>query len=111
MRELVNEFKAIVNDLKKKRHDLLAYENAQFDRDYLEFNANIHELESSLQGFINSTFEHIGSTEHALSQLTQLQKILKRESLTEERAVATPPQLSRETSAAASTRRRGEPVS
>ena len=31
----------------------------QFDRDdYLEFNANIHEFESSLQGFVDSAFQH-----------------------------------------------------
>ena len=78
---LMSNFFGIVADFKRKPYELLDFHMNQFDRDYLEFNANIHELESSLQGFINSTFEHIGSTEHALSQLTQLQKILKRESL------------------------------
>jgi dynein heavy chain len=78
---LMSNFFSIVADFKRKPYELLDFHMNQFDRDYLEFNANIHELESSLQGFINSTFEHIGSTEHALSQLTQLQKILKRESL------------------------------
>ena len=78
---LMSNFFGIVADFKRKPYELLDFHMNQFDRDYLEFNANIHELESSLQGFINSTFEHIGSTEHALSQLTQLQKILKRDSL------------------------------
>lgn len=53
----------------------------QFDRDYLEFLANIHELESSLQSYINASFENITSTESALSMLMQLRKILQRESL------------------------------
>ena len=78
---LMSNFFGIVAEFKRKPYELLDFSMNQFDRDYLEFNANIHELESSLQGFINSTFEHIGSTEHALSQLTQLQKILKRDSL------------------------------
>ena len=78
---LMANFFGIVAEFKRKPYELLDFSLNQFDRDYLEFNANIHELESSLQGFINSTFEHISSTEHALSSLTQLQKILKRDSL------------------------------
>ena len=60
------------------RYDLLDFMLNQFDRDYLEFNANIHELESSLQGFINSSFENITSTEQALSMLKKFQAILQR---------------------------------
>jgi dynein heavy chain len=54
---------------------------AQFDRDYLEFNVNISDLESGLQGFINASFENITSTEHALNLLRQFQSILQRETL------------------------------
>ena len=61
------------------RYDLLDFMLNQFDRDYLEFNANIHELESALQGFINSSFENITSTEQALNMLKQFQAILQRE--------------------------------
>ena len=56
MRALVNEFKSIVNDLKKKRHNLLKYENAQFDRDYLDFSVRYSELLDSIQHFVNSSF-------------------------------------------------------
>ena len=59
------------------RYDLLDFMLNQFDRDYLEFNANIHELESSLQGFINSSFENISSTQSALELLKQLQSFLQ----------------------------------
>lgn len=34
-----------------------------------------------VQGFVNSSFEHITSTEHALSLLQQFQAILQRETL------------------------------
>jgi dynein heavy chain len=78
---LMANFFNIVADFKRKPYDLLDFVMNQFDRDYLEFNANIHELESSLQGFINASFEHISSTEHALSLLKQFQQILQRESL------------------------------
>mmetsp|Transcript_24997 Transcript_24997/g.74250 ORF Transcript_24997/g.74250 Transcript_24997/m.74250 type:complete len:4444 (+) Transcript_24997:3-13334(+) len=78
---LMASFFALVADFKRKPYDLLDFQMNQFDRDYLEFNANIHELESSLQGFINQSFEHITSTEHALMLLRQFQATLQRESL------------------------------
>ena len=56
MRELVNEFRGVVHDLKKKRHDLLAYNNAQFDRDYLEFSVRYSELLDQIQHFVNRSF-------------------------------------------------------
>ena len=74
-------FRQIVDEFTRKPYELLNYQKGQFDRDYLEFNANIHELESSLQGFINSSFENITSTEQALTMLKQFQAILQRESL------------------------------
>eukprot|EP00965_Chrysotila_dentata_P220518 6191824-Pleurochrysis_carterae.AAC.1 len=52
----------------RQPYELLDYSKGQFDRDFLEFNANIHELEASLQGFINSSFENITSTEQVLDQ-------------------------------------------
>ena len=62
MEGLMNSFRQIVDEFTRKPSELLDYQKGQFDRDYLEFNANIHELESSLQGFINSSFENITST-------------------------------------------------
>jgi dynein heavy chain, axonemal len=61
--------------------DLLDFYNTQFDRDYLEFNVNIHDLEMNLQSFINRSFENISSTEQALSLLKQIQQIMQRDSL------------------------------
>ena len=63
---LMSNFFSIVADFKRKPYELLDFSLNQFDRDYLEFNANIHELESSLQGFINQSFETINSTEQVL---------------------------------------------
>lgn len=74
----------VVDDVKRKPYDLLDFSRTQFDRDYLEFNVNIHDLEISLQAFINSSFENISSTQHALSLLAQFKAILLRESLKEE---------------------------
>lgn len=49
MEGLIDQFHSIVKDFKLKRHDLLAYHNNKFDRDYVEFNVKISDLECSLQ--------------------------------------------------------------
>ena len=63
---MTKNFHNIVDDVKRKPYDLMDFHKNQFDRDFLEFNVNIHDLEVALQGFINSSFENITSTEHAL---------------------------------------------
>eukprot|EP01012_Entosiphon_sulcatum_P023115 TRINITY_DN280_c0_g1_i7.p1 TRINITY_DN280_c0_g1~~TRINITY_DN280_c0_g1_i7.p1 ORF type:complete len:2218 (+),score=554.82 TRINITY_DN280_c0_g1_i7:76-6729(+) len=81
MDSLIARFFEIVDDLKRKASDLLDYTKPAFDKDYIEFNKNIQELESSLQVFINSSFENITSTVNALALLKKFQSILKRENL------------------------------
>ena len=81
MHELIGTFFSIVDEFRKKPYDLLDYTKNQFDRDYLEFNVSIHELETALQGFINASFENIMSTEHALNLLKQFQAVLQRDNL------------------------------
>lgn len=63
LESLLDAFFSLVDNFKRKPYALLDLGTSQFDRDYLEFNANIHELESSVQGFINASFERIGSTD------------------------------------------------
>lgn len=46
---IVRSFDSIVDDIRRKPYDLLEFSNTQFDRDYMEFNVNIHELEMALQ--------------------------------------------------------------
>ena len=52
-----------------KRHDLLAFGNNKYDRDYVEFNVKINDLEGGLQQFINASFENITSIDHSLALL------------------------------------------
>ncbi|GLE09149.1 hypothetical protein PINS_up020740 [Pythium insidiosum] len=63
------------------QHDLLDYKNNRFDRDYVEFNVRISDLEGLLQKFINDSFENITSIEHSLQLLRKFQTILQRENL------------------------------
>lgn len=39
----------VLDDIKKKPYDLLDFGRSEFDRDLLEFNVNIHDLEATLQ--------------------------------------------------------------
>ena len=79
MDNLIKSFIQIVDEFKRKPYDLLDYVKNSFDRDFLEFNVNVAELETALQGFINASFENITSTEHALNLLRQFEAILQRE--------------------------------
>ena len=81
LEEMVKRFTEIADDFRKLPYDLLEYTRNQFDRDLLEFNVNINELETTLQAFLNSSFEKATSTEHALNLLRQFQSILQRDSL------------------------------
>jgi dynein heavy chain len=78
---LLVAFNEIVKQFRSKGHDLLDYHSNRFDRDYVEFNSKMSELETSLQHFINRSFENIGSIEHSLLLLKKYQAILHRETL------------------------------
>eukprot|EP00931_Biecheleriopsis_adriatica_P081370 TRINITY_DN5469_c0_g1_i3.p1 TRINITY_DN5469_c0_g1~~TRINITY_DN5469_c0_g1_i3.p1 ORF type:complete len:4660 (-),score=1275.41 TRINITY_DN5469_c0_g1_i3:88-14067(-) len=75
--QLVGAFQSIVDDFKTKRHDLLDFLNNRFDRDYVEFNVRISELESALQEFINQSFQNIASIDTSLKLLGKFQSILQ----------------------------------
>ncbi|GBG33121.1 Dynein heavy chain 5, axonemal [Hondaea fermentalgiana] len=81
MEALTDQFQTIISEFRRKNHDLLDYHNNKFDRDYVEFNVAISDLESSLQQFINDSFERITSIENSLNLLKKFQAILQRENL------------------------------
>ena len=78
---LMQRFFDIVIDFKRKPYDLLDIKQRAFDRDYLEYTANVGELEQQMQTFINLSFEKILSTEQALSLLKKFETVLVRDSL------------------------------
>ena len=86
MEPLVKEFDGYISEFQSKKHDLLAFEDNSFDRDYVEFNVQIQDLESKLQVFINSSFERVASVMKSLKLLKKFQSILQRESLKTELA-------------------------
>jgi dynein heavy chain, axonemal len=78
---LIIAFNDVVKMFRSKGHDLLDFGSNRFDRDYVDFNVKMHELESSLQHFINRSFQNIGSIEESLTLLKRYQEILHRENL------------------------------
>eukprot|EP00760_Papus_ankaliazontas_P006643 PhM_4_TR1311/c1_g1_i1/m.52782/K10408/DNAH; dynein heavy chain, axonemal len=81
MEQHIARFKEDLANLKGKSNDLLDYTKPSFDKDYIEFTSRMLDLDSSLQVFINSSFENITSTENALAQLKKFQAILQTDSL------------------------------
>jgi Dynein heavy chain, N-terminal region 1 len=49
LQKMVRDFYSIVEDIKRRPYDLLDYGQNQFERDFLEFKVNIHDLELALQ--------------------------------------------------------------
>jgi len=81
MEPLTDQFHQILQEFREREHDLLDYHNNRFDRDYVEFNVRIDELEKSLQRFIDQSFENIGSIGHSLELLHTFRSILHRDNL------------------------------
>ena len=61
MERLIQSFNSILDEFRNKRHDLLDFHQNRFDRDYVEFNVRIAELEGGMQAFIDNSFESITS--------------------------------------------------
>ena len=59
MDALVKKFFKTCEEFKRKPYDLLDYQQNQFDRDFLDFNVMVHDVETSLQEFISKVLrEH-----------------------------------------------------
>ena len=59
MGPLMAEFEDLASGLQGRRHDLLVFTTNDFDRDFVEFNVNVEQLEVKLQVFINESFQNI----------------------------------------------------
>lgn len=81
MSAVVEQFTKIRNDFRSKKHDLLDFHDNKFDRDYVEFNVLIGDLENNLKDVVNYSFENISSISHSLNLLHKFQSIVQRESL------------------------------
>ena len=61
MQPMIEKFDDILEELKRKPYDLLDHTKTNFERDFLEFQAAIHHLESSLQVLKHSVAQYIAT--------------------------------------------------
>ncbi|KAL1771588.1 dynein heavy chain 8, axonemal [Sigmodon hispidus] len=69
------KFKNIYQGIKKNQYDILDPRRTEFDTDFSDFMSKINTLEIQIQGFMNSTFGKILSSQQALQLLQRFQKL------------------------------------
>ncbi|MEJ1288061.1 hypothetical protein NN561_019090 [Cricetulus griseus] len=69
------KFKNIYQGIKKNQYDILDPRRTEFDTDFSDFMSKINSLEIQIQGFMNSTFGKILSSQQALQLLQRFQKL------------------------------------
>ncbi|KAJ3396765.1 Dynein heavy chain 5, axonemal [Lobulomyces angularis] len=75
MESLIKRFSNIMVAMQRKPYDILDHRKMEYDSDYSTFKKQITDLESSLQQFIDSSFEHISSTEQSLTLMGKFSQI------------------------------------
>lgn len=78
---ILKKFDHTVNGFKKKNHKLLDYNQNLFDRDFVEFNVDVSQVETELQQYIEDQFQQTKNIEKALKLLRKFKSILHRENL------------------------------
>lgn len=74
-------FTTFVKKFQAKNHKLLEYRDDKFDRDFVEFNVDISDVETLLQEYINHNFSNITNISDSLLLLRKFKSILHRPSL------------------------------
>jgi dynein heavy chain len=68
MEGVIRRFFVVAEEFKRKPYDLLDFSKNQYDRDFLEFNVNIHDLETKLQTVhrlvVREHLQHGAGAEH-----------------------------------------------
>ena len=78
---LTNNFKKILEDFKKKNHNLLEFENIKLEKDYVELMQRIQKLDVNLQHFIDLNFSKLKNISYSLKLLRKFSKILQRDNI------------------------------
>ncbi|KAI8902513.1 dynein heavy chain and region D6 of dynein motor-domain-containing protein [Globomyces pollinis-pini] len=72
---IVRRFYNILNQMQRKPYDILDHRKMEYDTDYNSFKKQVTDLEVTLQKFIDTSFEHIVSTEQSLELLSKFSTI------------------------------------
>ncbi|TPX43177.1 hypothetical protein SeLEV6574_g05202 [Synchytrium endobioticum] len=75
MDTISKRFSNVISQMQRKPYDLLDHRKMEYDSDYNVFKKQIADLESDLQRFIDSSFDHISSTEQSLALLSKFGQI------------------------------------
>ncbi|KAJ1345302.1 hypothetical protein BSLG_000815 [Batrachochytrium salamandrivorans] len=75
MDSIVRKFSNILTQMQRKPYDILDHRKMEYDSDYNNFKKQVSDLEGTLQKFIDSSFEHITSTEQSLELLFKFSQI------------------------------------
>jgi dynein heavy chain len=75
MESLIKRFSNIMMQMQRKPYDILDHRKMEYDSDYATFKKQIQDLEANVQQFIDSSFEHISSTEMSLNLLDKFSQI------------------------------------
>ncbi|RKO94376.1 dynein heavy chain and region D6 of dynein motor-domain-containing protein [Blyttiomyces helicus] len=88
MDSLIKRFSNIMMQMQRKPYDILDHRKMngmraewvkdgrlEYDSDYISFKKQISDLEANLQQFIDSSFEHISSTEQSLALLFKFSQV------------------------------------
>jgi dynein heavy chain len=78
---ILKTFQGYVTKFKNKNHRLLEYRDDRFDRDFVEFNVDISNVETLLQEYINQSFASVTSIVDSLRLLRKFESILHRNTL------------------------------
>lgn len=78
---IIDKFSGYVKKFKGKNHRLLEYRDDKFDRDFVEFNVDISNVETDLAHYINEQFMNITDLVVSLRLLRKFESILHRPSL------------------------------
>uniref|UniRef100_A0A1I8FY30 Dynein heavy chain 5, axonemal n=1 Tax=Macrostomum lignano TaxID=282301 RepID=A0A1I8FY30_9PLAT len=75
MEMMAAKFNVIVVGLKKKPYDFLDQRRTDFDNDFEDFKRQIQELQGSIQGFMDSRFEKLTSSQRAIQTLKRFERL------------------------------------
>lgn len=84
MEKLVASFDFLIEEFKSKGHDLLNFNNTQFERDFVEFTMHNSGLENAIQDFMQRSLGAMSNIEKQLDLLKKFHSILHREALLED---------------------------
>jgi len=79
--DIIFDFKELLSDFKRKKHNILDYRGTAFERDYVQFTQKNAALENRVQKFIGATFAKVPNICRGIGLLKKFQLIMKRESL------------------------------